>query len=490
MIRSVTDSVASFFGREDALAALRAELDAVTGQARGRMLSLRGRRQVGKSATVEQFVERADVPSVFATAVFGASAAQQLADVTNAITEARIRLPNSDVLAQEPARSWRDWLGRIALAARSGPVIMVLDEFPWFAAADPTLEGELQVQWDRVLEKLPVLAILIGSDLAVMDRLASHGRPLFGRLRPIVLPALNPAEVAQALPAAAPVEAIDAYLITGGYPRLVTDLSASGVPPVQFARESLADPLSPLATTARLTLAAEFPDGPSAYQVLSAIGADDTARPGFSQILGAIANPDERQRTETAITRALQTLTGAKRLIERERPAWAAPSSRLRRYRITDPYLRFWFRYVERQADRVARGRADLAVAAFDRDWPSWRGRTVVPLVRQSLLGLAQSRDQLSGVEEVAAWWVRDGSVEVDVAALTATATVVVGTVKWRQAGGVTSHDLARLRAARARVPRAQDAKLAAISPSGRAPKGADLAFSAADLLDAWRVPG
>ncbi len=77
-------------------------------------------------------------------------------------------------------------------------MIAVLDEFPWLVGGDRTLEGELQAAWDRSLERLPVLLILVGSDVAMMDSLASHGRPLFGRVSPLVIPALDPGEVADA----------------------------------------------------------------------------------------------------------------------------------------------------------------------------------------------------------------------------------------------------------------------------------------------------
>ena len=475
-----------FFGRKSLLASLQSQLDAVTRSGTGRILAVHGRRQVGKSTAIERFIGSAGVPSLFATAVFGATTLQHLTGATTAITESRHPLPNSALLTQSPATSWRDLLGRVALAAQSGPVIIALDEFPWFARADPTLEGELQVQWDRTLERLPILLILIGSDVTTMERLATHDRPLFGRLRPMSVSALNPAELAEAMPGATPTDVFDAHLVTGGYPRLAADLAEAGGTPAEFVRASLTDPFSPLATTARLTLDAEFPDGPIAYRVLAAIGADDTAKPGFTQILTTIADPADRKRTETAITRALRTLTDDKGLIEREQPAWSAASSRLRRYRITDPYLRFWFRFIERQTDLIARGRSDLAVAAFDRGWLSWRGRSIEPVIRQSLLRLAITDPRLTDVEAVRPWWVRDNSIELDVVATTRSRTAMLGTIKWRAQGGVTDRDLARLRADRDRVPHAEKALLAAVSPLGEAPSRADVSYSAADLLAAW----
>jgi AAA+ ATPase superfamily predicted ATPase len=484
----MTDSWGSrFFGRRQLLSVLHGHLDTVTGTGSGRIVAVRGRRQVGKSTVVERFVETADTPYVFVTAVFQASRSKQLEDATLAWGESSHPLPDADLLTQSPASSWREWLGRLAIAARSGSVIAVLDEFPWLADADPSLEGELQAQWDRTLAKLPVMLVLIGSDVAMMDRLASHGRPLFGRLTPLVVPALNPSEIAEALPGRSAMEVFDAYLVTGGYPRLVSDLTIHrSQTTADYVRDSLTDPYSPLVTTARLSLDAEFPEPRFAYQVLSAIGASDNASPGFKDVLGSITDAPERARAETATTRALRTLTEAKGLIERELPAWAPPSSKLRRYRVTDPYLRFWFRYVERNVDRIARGRADLAIAAFTRDWDTWRGQSIEPVVRMALLRLAITDPHLSGVESVLPWWVRDNSVEVDAVAATAQATVLVATIKWRSHGNITGAEVDQLRRHRERVPRSEDALITAISPNGATPKGADLAYSARDLLTAW----
>ncbi|MDR1386949.1 MAG: DUF234 domain-containing protein [Propionibacteriaceae bacterium] len=482
----MSDNTSAFFGRRALLATLTEHKDAVAASGRGRLLGLRGRRQVGKSTVVERFVELSDTPYVFVTGLYNATTRQQLDQATRALVESQNLLPDAEVMAQTPATSWRDWLGRLALTARSGPVVAVLDEFPWLVRADPSLEGELQAQWDRTLEKLPVLLILIGSDMAMMDRLVQADRALFGRVRHLAVPALDPSEVAQALPDRDPVAAFDAYLVTGGYPRLVADLAASGRPVEDHVLANLADPYGPLVATARLSLAAEFPDPGAAYNVLAAIGASDTARPGFNDVLSAIADPAERTRAQAALVRSLKTLTEAKGLIELEQPAWAPPTSKLRRHRITDPYLRFWFRYVERHVEHISRGRADLAQAFFGRDWPVWRGHVMEPVVRQALTRLAADDPALAGVETVQPWWTRDGRTEVDLVASTPDRSAVVGAIKWGPSGRVSDRDMDQLRRQRELVPRAATARLAAVSPTGAAPAGADLAYGAADLLAAW----
>lgn len=483
-----------FFGRDRILADLSRQLEVVTRRGRGQILAVRGRRQVGKSTLLERFVQATGVPYVFTTGRYGAAARQQIDGADRALRESSTLLPDLDLVASSPARDWEDWLTRLAVPARSGPIVVVLDEFPWLTAAEPSLEGVLQVVWDRVLEKLPVLLVLVGSDVAMMSRLVEHDRPLFGRARPFLVPPLSPAEAAGALPDWDATGVVDATLVTGGYPRLLADLVDSGSTTVeQYVHDCLRDPYSPLITTARLTLDAEFPSPQDASRVLAAIGANDTAHPGFNDILGSIADEAEKANARTATSRALKTLTEVKGLIERELPALAGAGSKLRRYRITDHYLRFWYRYVDSSLDQIERGRADLAVARFDRDWSSWRGQSVDTLVRQSLTRLAATDERLAGVETVAPWWRRAGKgerdVEVDVVGADRSTPLLVGTIKWRPTGTVAPEEVAELRAHRAQVPGAGDARLAAITPDGSPVQGIDVAFSAQDLVDAW-LPG
>jgi AAA+ ATPase superfamily predicted ATPase len=371
-----------FYGRAEVIQTLAAHLSAVVQDGRGGIIAVRGRRQVGKSTAVERFVQDARVPYVFTAGTLGAATRTQVDDATRAFAESPLPLPGTAALQGASLPGWREWLRVVEQAALAGPVIVVLDEFPWAVEADPSLEGILQNAWDRRLEKLPVLLILIGSDVTMMDSLSEYGRPLFGRVRPLVVDPLNPAEVAQALPAASATGVFDAHLVTGGYPRLVSDLARSGRNAVGYVREAVQDLYSPLVSTARFTLDAEFPESQAAARVLAAIGADDTTTPRFNDLVPADVDATERTRLQTATTRALRVLTEEKRLVESDVPAWAPDKGRLRRYRVTDPYLRFWFRYIGHDVERISRGRADLVVARFERDWSSWRGRSIEPVVR------------------------------------------------------------------------------------------------------------
>lgn len=482
----MTTKTVPFYGRSDVVAALSKHLDAVQAHGQGRIVAVRGRRQVGKSTAIDTFVRSTEVPYVFAAGTLGAPTRTQVAEATEALRSSTRPLPGTEMVEGLSLHTWRDWFRAVEIAARQGPTVVVLDEFPWAVSADPSLEGTLQHLWDRTLEGLPILLVLVGSDLAMMDGLSEYGRALFGRVRPLVVDPLNPAEIAQALPAASPTAIFDAYLVTGGYPRLVTDLARSGGSVSRYVADSFADLYSPLVSTARFTLDAEFPDSPAAARVLSAIGTDETTAPRFDDLIPAGLEDTEVTRYQTATTRALRILTDDKRLVTREVPAWSSPKGRLRRYRVTDPYLRFWFRYVDRSLELISRGRADHAFDRLERDWPSWRGRSIEPVVRESLARFVPDDARLESIEDVQAWWTRDGQKEVDVAGVSRERTVLLGTIKWRPGGVVSRREITHLRDAAGAIPRSSGAMFAAISPEGQPVEGADLAFSAADLLAAW----
>jgi uncharacterized protein len=86
----------------------------------------------------------------------------------------------------------------------------------WPAATRPA-RSRLQRAWDRELSRKPVLLILIGSDLSMMEALTSYGRPFHQRGAEMTVGPLNPADVS-AMAGLSAADAFDAALITGGLP--------------------------------------------------------------------------------------------------------------------------------------------------------------------------------------------------------------------------------------------------------------------------------
>jgi len=138
---------------------------------------------------------------------------------------------------------------------------------------------------------------------------------------------------------------------------------------------------------------------------------------------------------------------------------------------------------------RLCQGCGDIAVAAYDASWASWRGRAIKPHVNEALTLLGATHPELAGVEQAGAWWNRDNSLEVDIVARTAETIATVGAIKWRPRGGVNKTEMAELAGAHSVIPHAGGARLLAVCPSGLAPgASADIVLRPDDLLTAWRA--
>jgi uncharacterized protein len=210
-----------FAGRERELGLLDKRLGEVRRGGRGVLISMRGRRRVGKSRLVEEFARRAGCPCVFYTAVREEGDAE-LVRFTRAIE--RSTAPRAaDVAAGLRSESWEAALALAGEgASKAHPTIIVIDELPYLTEKEPSIEAVLQLVWDRVLQTAPVLLILIGSDEATMEALTERGRPLYDRAREMAIAPLSPADVGELLGLDA-ADALDAQLVIGGFPVLAQE---------------------------------------------------------------------------------------------------------------------------------------------------------------------------------------------------------------------------------------------------------------------------
>ncbi|MBL7488273.1 ATP-binding protein [Frankia sp. AgB1.9] len=467
-----------FVGRERELVVLDqlmgAVRSAVGSPKPGRCLLIRGRRRIGKSSLVETFVDRAGAPAVFFTAA-GAAADVELEALQHAVASSS--LPDRDVFAEAVPGNWSAAFRQLAgTLPDDQPSIVVLDEVPYLMDRVDAFEGLLQRAWDRDFCRKPVLLILIGSDLSMMEALGSYGRPFHQRGQELVLGPLNPAEVGQMLALDA-AEAFDATLVTGGLP-LICAAWQPGEDLWTFLARELANPVSALLVSAERSLAAEFPESANARNVLTAIGTGERTFTNIAQAAGRIAH--------TSLTRSIEVLTG-KRMVVAELPIWTRPSKE-RRYRVTDPYLRFWLRFIGPNLPEIERLRGDLTLARVRASWTSWRGRAVEPLLRESLARLLPDGD-LPAAQAVGGYWNRSNTIEVDIVgadrAPVAAEIHFLGSIKWLERSAFDSHDLAALQKHRAALTD-EPIPLMAISRGEVTASGLTAVYGPVELLAAW----
>jgi len=476
-----------FVGRRDLLARIETEWTAVRDQGEGRMITIRGRRRVGKTWLVEEFLERTQPPNVF----FAASRQTDERELALfAQTLASSTLPSRD---QAEGLTFGTWQAALTTAAAevdpARPLVIVLDEFPYLlgdtkSPRDAVL-GAVQTAWDRTLSKQPVLLILVGSDQAMMEMITAPKQPLHQRpSREMLVPPLNPAEAA-ALSGLTGADALDSYLITGGFPKVVR--AKMGRSLKDFLADQLADDGTALVTTGRLILDAECGASTQPRSILSVLGEGLRKRSDISNATWIDG---------TNIKRPLDFLIEEKRVVEARRPLSTA-ASRDTRYEIVDPFLRFYMRFVDRYRGEIERGRGRVAASIILRDWSTYRGRAIEAIIRAALDEMIPD-PRFGDAAATGAYWTADNAVEVDLVGADrrdspAKRISFVGSIKWRDTLQMNKADHGALIRSATRIPGMDPAKtrLVAVSRLGAdadATSLFDVVLDADDILGAWSI--
>jgi AAA+ ATPase superfamily predicted ATPase len=247
----------------------------------------------------------------------------------------------------------------------------------------------------------------------------------------------------------------------------------------EFLDAALENPISALLVSAERSLAAEFPPQAMGREVLRAIGSGERTFTNIARAAGGIAH--------STLTRAADLLID-KRDVAAELPVSLHPSKE-RRYRVADPYLRFWLAFVDPHMAEIERMRGDLTLARIRNQWTSWRGRAVEPLIRESLARILPD-GELPAAPVVGGYWTRSNDVEIDLVGAdrepVAKELLFLGSVKWLETSAFDAHDLAALHKHRA-VLTEDPTPLVAVSRSGVTCSGLQATFGPEELLSAWR---
>lgn len=471
-----------FVGRTRELAALEAQLDVVRKAKRddrGVAVMIRGRRRVGKSRLVNEFIERSGLPHVYFQAARHAPPSEELALLSDTI--AASSLPGALVAAGNRPSSLTAALTLLGAALPTdSPSVVVIDEVPWLLEGIAGGAGELQRVWDANFSRRPVLLLLLGSDLAMMEQLTAPDQPFYGRATELVLDPLTPSDVGTMTGSGA-FDAFDAYLMTGGLPLVAQEWEA-GMSAEQFLESSFSSSTSALVVSGSRVLDSEFSEASHARQVLTAIGgAGERSYSGITAAVGSITAP--------TLTKVLKELS-MKRVVAADEPLSTRPGQRVKRWRIADPSLRFWLAFVEPALAEVDRGRHDLALDRVRAGFSSWRGRAIEPVVRSALERLLPD-ESFPQARQVGGWWPRNNTPEIDLVGANrrpATEVAFVGTIKWRVDRELGQRDFASLSSDATSVP----GVVASTPLVGVCPAGArdDLPFAtvwtAEDLMTAW----
>jgi AAA+ ATPase superfamily predicted ATPase len=298
-----------------------------------------GRRRVGKTELLLAFSH--DRPSLFFEATSG-TRTDHLNDFSERLAEVTGR-------AGLTAPDWRAALDAVADWAKSeGPVLLVLDEFQHIARQSPEVGSTINVWWRERGRSAPIFVVLSGSEIGFFEReVVNYSASTYGRRAgQLRLEPFKYRDIGLFLPGWSAEDRIRAYGVFGNMPYYLAHVRsdvnlAQNILDLILMRDGL------LHEEARLLLDVELPDASTYFSVLRAIAAGQTRINQIDQRTGI----GDTSRVSQMLDR-LQRLW----LVRREQPVTVRNPERSRKsfYRITDPYLRFWFRFVLPAQGRLA----------------------------------------------------------------------------------------------------------------------------------------
>lgn len=297
------------------------ELDAAA--KRGGLLVVFGRRRVGKTRLLRQWLQARD--GLYSQAI----EAQRDLQIQQVFADLRPQLETQLV-----PKTWPELLEILALQKRRW--VLCLDEFPYLTAVDASLPSQLQKWLDHLLPR-GCLLILAGSSTRMMNDLFLHrAAPLYGRARKLlhVRPMDYAAFCAACGQKPGSLESFEKFACVGGIPKYWEFVEAGQ--DVVALVESLYFDFAPyMEQEPQRILRDEGVIGLNAVAVLQAVGRG-AERP--SEIAGRLGT------AQTNLSRLLQQLLDAS-VLARDLPfGESVRSTRKTLYRIQDPTMRFWFR--------------------------------------------------------------------------------------------------------------------------------------------------
>lgn len=390
-----------FYGRTEEIATLRHFWSVVQNRKTAQMVSVFGRRRVGKTTLIRKAFENETAP-VLSFMVQDRSEASTAQTWTQAVCRA------FDVPYTPTFTKAADVIAFAMSLAKTKPAVFIIDECQAFNRWAPAFWSELQGVWDRLRDDSPLLLVMSGSIVYAMeDIFGNASKPLFGRTSgQIEVRAFTPSVIRQIVtdenPAAAPMDLLTVYAITGGvaeYLRLLVENDA--LTQKAAVRFLFSGPGAWLRSEGAIYLANEYRShAPDYNEILHAVAAGATQ---WSQI-------EERVGSDI---RSYMTKLEQFRILERVRPIFAEPTARKARYRIADPYLKFWLTFVDpiELRDLANNDRWDELVARCESGLPTYLERTLERWFQAKLL-------EDGPWSPVASWWDRKSDNDIDIVAV------------------------------------------------------------------------
>ncbi len=292
-----------------------------------------GRRRIGKTALLSEFIKNKD-------ALFFLATEESETENRNAFTKKVAEYTNNQLLENAKISDWETLFTYLASFEPNKRKLIIIDEFQYIGKSNPTFISRLQKIWDTVLKNSDIMLILCGSLINMMyDQTLSYSSPLYGRrtgqlkMKQISFKYYN-----EFFPTGLDTkQLIESYAVTGGIPKYIESFDTytdiyEAIEKCVLSRESY------LYEEPNFLLEKEVQDVGSYFSIIKTI-ASGKEKP--SEIAAAL------EIKSTNLPKYLNVLIDLD-ILEREVPATESnpEKSKMGLYKIKDNYIRFWFKFI------------------------------------------------------------------------------------------------------------------------------------------------
>jgi len=286
---------------------------------------------------------------------------------------------------------------------------LVIDEFQEFININESIYSEIQNYWDQYRTTTYINFIVSGSVYSLMIKIFQDEKePLFGRADAMMKLAPFTTSVLKEImndykPDYTNDELLALYTYTGGVPKYVELLVDNKALTIHKMIKYICQSDSPFIDEGRNLLIQEFGKKYGNYfSILDAISSGINTQSQIEAFMG-----------EKSIGGQLNKLETVYEVIKKQRPLFAKEGSQTVRYEVSDNFLRFWFRYIERNRTLIELGNYEGLSKLINDDYPTYSGKTLELYFKQKLQESFEYR-------AIGSWWEPKGDQnEVDIVAVT-----------------------------------------------------------------------
>ena len=378
---------------------------------------LYGRRRVGKTSLLTQFIE--SKKAIYFMGV-ESNAKQNLENLSKSILEYA-----SGIAADTSFLSFQAALETVFKLAETERIILVIDEYPYVARSSKSLASTLQLLIDRNKDTSKLMLILCGSSMSYMeDQVLAYKAPLYGRrTAQIKLLPFDFEETCRYFKNFQGEDKALAYGIVGGTPQYLLQLNDE-LSLEENIKNTFLNPISFLYEEPVNLLKQEVREPAIYTAIITAIAAGASR---MSEISGKVG---EDTNVCAGYIKNLISLG----IVQKETP-YGEKSSRKSLYTIEDNMFRFWYRFVLQNNSLIARGAADLVCQRIIPQLSDYMGKVFEEISKQYLWMLLLAGKSPVEFISLGRWWGNDpiekSQAEIEIMGEQDKTTALFGECKW-----------------------------------------------------------